>query len=367
VYLQVSVLRLLANERSEESDGETESYSTDSNNFLISILSIIAYAGFVAVGGIELLCTQWWIGGNMVVASSFGIAGAVILLMAESEQPDSLQDLFEQHQEQHRNQYIHAVLSAVSAHLFAVVAASSFILHESNKDDEEDSTALPNTTTLLNNSENNTTIKKQQYLHKNTSEKRKEFDSSMIWKRLADNTFVAGTFTDAVLGYFYVVEAKQNMDAPATVNTPSMSLIYASVGAACFWIIASILFLVVTIQSHSDKDGSNSSCGWICCCCGNNKSDDGSSMVNIDTVAITVVEGDSAMTEIKQVMQDRGVLSYCAQMPTPDLDYVCGSFGIKQPKTQTTNTDTTSTDDKNNTSTSNDVAHWDSNIFCNSY
>ncbi|KAG7342592.1 hypothetical protein IV203_017834 [Nitzschia inconspicua] len=300
LYVQVAIWKLYRKTTTEDDDviqqlQQQEQHEEEQTSAMM-IIAIASSVGYFLVGCLELymaetLCTQISVGGMMIVASSLGITSIVLT--------------------EHRLQ-LSIILRAVSFHIYAIVAISIFVLHEDFTD--ESSTTVSSHPTRTNDDDSNPTVPN---------------DPSVCWRRLADNSFMVGTILDAILSYFYI------FDLPST----AVALPMASVGAAACWVMAAILYLVVTLQSRQPFDGTTKKdgrgCCIGCCCCmscmfPSRKNRDGGKNRGFhpDNVAITVIEGDNTSSTKQDSNVEEGFFSYCGrQIMDQNFDGLCVGGG----------------------------------------
>ncbi|KAL3911983.1 MAG: hypothetical protein SGILL_007067, partial [Bacillariaceae sp.] len=210
---------------------------SDSRDVDVTKYQLVALAAAICfwVTGLLQVCLQRgkWIKaayGVMVVAAGLGVASALLL---------------------EYNGYWASVLYAASVHMFAAQAISLVVIHSSN--DEEDSDNSNNNNDNRGDKETkqkDTTNSKDASTGTTTSIQDKKF-----WSLAGDVCFLVGTLIDVFLSYFRINESA------------GVSHAYASVAAAAFWLVSSVLYLSVAAQSyrslnntgHDDGDSSISS------------------------------------------------------------------------------------------------------------
>jgi hypothetical protein len=271
-----------------------------------SVLSLLSSVGFIVVGCLELYMketfwTKFFIGGMMVLASILGVTANLLSLLYHDESAVSV------------------ILTAVSLHVYAMVAVSIFALHE----DLTDETA--SATTSRGDRSNESDRGKQQKAYSKMPPK-----PSLVLRRLADNAFMIGTILDAILSYFRV------FDMPSA----AAALAIASVGASCCWVLAAILFLLLTIQTvqqcKSMDRGREASWCWCHCCSFHSCSRNTTQFSDQDSfttrnVTITVVEGDYTSSAKQDFGFDEGFFSYYGrQIMESNIDTL--SSGESQPQ-----------------------------------
>jgi hypothetical protein len=263
------------------------------------VLSLLSSSGFFIVGCLEIFMaetfwTQLLFGSMMIVASVLGGTANTLSLLRPDDSAVSL------------------ILTSVSLHVYAMVAVSIFVLHE----DFADETAST-TTSRGDNSDERDRGQQQQ------SDTKMPHEPSPWWRRLADAAFMIGTILDSILSYFYIFD----------MASAASALPVASIGAAWCWVLAAILFLLVTIQSrqHCDRTDTNKRerkrCFCCCCfhsCCNSTTQFSDHDNVTTKNVTITVVEGNYTSSDLQDSDVDGGILScYGRRIMQPNIDRMC--------------------------------------------
>jgi hypothetical protein len=327
LYLQVAVLQFLQTKKSNDQDNDTmmtmdlteptADLGVDEEDGTMAVYRIIAIAssiGFFLVGCLEFymadtMCTRFWVGGMMIVAALLGLTSTV---------------LEEEVKEQEEQDYamISALLTAISLHAYAVVAVSIFVLHEDFADENASCT-----TSRGGGSDEPVDTKDRQQQQEQEQQQQKQprlfpKEPSPWWRRMADNAFMVGTILDAVLSYFNFFD----------IASAAAALPMASIGAACCWMLAAILYLVVTVQSGQQQcnfDNLGASSRSFCCCKKKrNKELCGNDNFHSENVAITVVEGDSTSISKQDSKGEEGFFSYYGrQLMETNFDSICTDGG----------------------------------------
>jgi heme/copper-type cytochrome/quinol oxidase subunit 3 len=271
LYLAAAVSKVLT----VSDDDDDEQPQQHSPMPLDKMLLLSASIGFLIFGLFELILLQkrrcrLVLSGTMILGSIFMMTSAIWNCtgrLNEDEGDDS-------HQSQH-NEYISNIFLSVSVHIFALRASISLLYGHCNYDrfNPYDSS------NFYHDQESN-------YCR----------CCCVSWKFVADVFFLIGTLTDIVVSYSYILGS-------AEATKKSMS--YVSIGAACCWVISSLLHFDVLpwkqpLAFHSGLE---------------NDAD------NTGTVDTTVLDpGEFATTK-----NDPGDQSYlsCGWTP-PNMDTICG-------------------------------------------